>query len=117
MVGVTREGIECDVAVDPFDSPGRRRGRPIRFDRQRDAARARAGTPIGRLLRDAEQEMTRAQRRRDHLAEELSTTLDHAELARIGSELAAAQAELDQSSSAGSSWPRSTRTEPASPER
>ena len=40
--------------------------------------------------------MTRAQRRRDHLAEELSTTLDHAELARIGSELAAAQAELDR---------------------
>jgi hypothetical protein len=39
--------------------------------------------------------MARAQLRRDRLAEELSTTTDHTELARIGSELAAAQAALD----------------------
>jgi hypothetical protein len=39
--------------------------------------------------------MTRAQRRRDRLADELSAASDHAELARIGSALAAAQAELD----------------------
>ena len=95
MVGVAREGVGRDVAVDPFDATGRRRGRPIRFDRERDGKGPSRYT-IGRLLRDAEQEMTRAQRKRDHLAQELSTTLDHAELARIGSELAAAQAELDQ---------------------
>ena len=40
--------------------------------------------------------MTRAQRRRDNLADELSAVSDHAELGRIGSELAAAQAELDR---------------------
>jgi ATP-binding cassette subfamily F protein uup len=50
---------------------------------------------IGRRLRDTEQAMTRAQRRRDRLADELSAASDHAELARIGSALAAAQAELD----------------------
>ena len=82
--------------------------RSTRSTRPADAAAARSASTtnattkgpsrytIGRRLRDAEQEMTRAQRRRDHLAEELSTTLDHAELARIGSELAAAQAELDR---------------------
>jgi hypothetical protein len=39
--------------------------------------------------------MGRVQLRRDRLAKALSTALDHTELARIGSELAVAQAELD----------------------
>ena len=39
--------------------------------------------------------MARAERRRDRLAEELASLTDHAELARVGAELAAAQAELD----------------------
>jgi hypothetical protein len=50
---------------------------------------------IGRRLREAEQEMARAQLRRDRLTDSLSTTVDHTELARIGSELAVAQAALD----------------------
>ena len=82
--------------------------RSTRSTRPADAVAARSATAtntttrgpsrytIGRRLRDAEQEMTRAQRRRDLLTEQLSTTLDHAELARVGSELAAAQADLDR---------------------
>jgi len=60
------------------------------------AAKGASRYTIGRRLRDTEQEMTRAQRRRDHLADELSAASDHAALARIGSQLAAAQAELDR---------------------
>jgi hypothetical protein len=38
----------------------------------------------------------RVQRRRDQLTEQLASASDHIELARIGSELADAQAELDR---------------------
>ena len=50
---------------------------------------------MGRRLRDTEQEMARAQVRRDRLADELAKAVDHTELARIGSALAAAQTALD----------------------
>ena len=81
--------------------------RSTRSTRPADAAAARTASStnaatkgasrytIGRRLRDTEQEMARAQLRRDRLTEELSTTVDHTELARIGSELAVAQADLD----------------------
>jgi ATP-binding cassette subfamily F protein uup len=50
---------------------------------------------LGRRLRDTEQAMAKAQRRRDQLTERLAEAADHTELARIGAELAEAQAELD----------------------
>jgi ABC transport system ATP-binding/permease protein len=50
---------------------------------------------IGRRLRETEQAMVKAQALVDRLTERLSGTTDHAELASLGSELAAAQAELD----------------------
>ena len=40
--------------------------------------------------------MARAERRRDALADELATATAHADLARIGAELAAAQSSLDE---------------------
>ena len=81
--------------------------RSTRSTRPADAAAARTASStsgaikgasrytIGRRLRDIEQEMARAQVRRDRLADELSNAVEHTELARIGSELAAAQAALD----------------------
>jgi ATP-binding cassette subfamily F protein uup len=51
---------------------------------------------IGRRLRETEQLMTKLQRRIDRLHERLAGTTDHAELATVGAELAAAQQELSE---------------------
>jgi ATP-binding cassette subfamily F protein uup len=51
---------------------------------------------LGRRLRETEQQMAKVQRRRDQLTERLHGTGDHRELAALGAELAAAQAELDE---------------------
>jgi ATP-binding cassette subfamily F protein uup len=51
---------------------------------------------IGRRIRDTEQAIAKVQRRIDRLHEQLVATTDHAELATVGSELVAAQRELDQ---------------------
>ena len=40
--------------------------------------------------------MARAQRQRDRITEALTATADHREITRLGSELATAQAALDQ---------------------
>ncbi len=61
------------------------------------AAPARpAGRPggAGRALRDLEKAIARLERRRGTLTAALGATADHAELTRLGSELAALQAEL-----------------------
>jgi ABC transport system ATP-binding/permease protein len=50
----------------------------------------------GRLLREAEKEMVRAQRQRDRVTEALTATADHREITRLGEELATAQAALDR---------------------
>ncbi len=50
---------------------------------------------VGRQLRETEQAMVKAQKRVDQLAEQLAGLTDHAELHSLGSDLAAAQAELD----------------------
>ena len=50
---------------------------------------------IGRRLRETEQAMTKVQTRIERLTEQLTGTTDHAELASLGAELAAAQSELD----------------------
>ncbi len=69
----------------------------------RPAAPARSGKDrapsqytLGRQLRDTEQAMAKAQRQVDRLHAELTSAADHAQLARIGAELATAQAELTQ---------------------
>jgi ABC transport system ATP-binding/permease protein len=51
---------------------------------------------LGRQLRDTEQAMAKAQRQVDKLHTELTSAADHAQLARIGADLATAQAELTQ---------------------
>ena len=75
--------------------PGRCRRGAIGVEHERVRPKGASRYTIGRRLRDTEQEMARAQVRRDRLADELANAVDHTELARIGSELAAAQAELD----------------------
>ena len=49
---------------------------------------------LGRRIRETEQAMARAQRRVDRLNEQLVATTDHQQLAELGAELAAGQAEL-----------------------
>jgi ABC transport system ATP-binding/permease protein len=51
---------------------------------------------VGRQLRETEQAMVKAQKRVDQLTERLGGATDHAELHSLGSELAGAQAELDE---------------------
>ncbi|MGA7420837.1 MAG: hypothetical protein WBW80_22830, partial [Acidimicrobiales bacterium] len=50
---------------------------------------------VGRLLRDAEKNMTRLQRQRDRVADAVADAVDHREMTRLGIELAEAQAALD----------------------
>jgi ATP-binding cassette subfamily F protein uup len=50
---------------------------------------------VGRQLRETEQAMVKAQKRVDQLTERLAGLTDHTELTALGSDLAAAQAELD----------------------
>jgi ABC transport system ATP-binding/permease protein len=57
---------------------------------------ASSASTVGRQLRRIEQDMVTAQRHRDRLVDELHAATDHAELARLGVDLAAAQAELDE---------------------
>lgn len=54
------------------------------------------GATLGRLLRDAEKQMVRAQKRRDALSEELAALSDHVELARRAAEMSEAQAALQE---------------------
>jgi ATP-binding cassette subfamily F protein uup len=49
---------------------------------------------VGRQIRDVEQGMAKLQRTTERLGAELAATTDHAALATLGAELAAAQAEL-----------------------
>jgi ATP-binding cassette subfamily F protein uup len=53
------------------------------------------GPPIGRLLREAEKEMTRLGRQRDKLHDALVATTDHVELTRLGAQLRSVQDEVD----------------------
>lgn len=63
-------------------------------DARRRQPRGPSPSTIGRRLRDAEQAMAKLQRRIDVLHEQLASTTDHAELATVGAELAAAHDEL-----------------------
>jgi hypothetical protein len=57
---------------------------------------ARGEVAFGQLLRQAEKNMVRLQGQRDKITDELTGTQDHIELNRLGAELAAAQAALDE---------------------
>jgi ATP-binding cassette subfamily F protein uup len=59
-------------------------------------AGGRGPVPVNRLLRDAEKNMVKLQRQRDKIAETLTGITDHVALNRIGAELAAAQATLNE---------------------
>jgi ATP-binding cassette subfamily F protein uup len=52
--------------------------------------------PLGRLLREADKQMVRLQRRREKITGELAAATDHRELTRMGAELAAVQSELEE---------------------
>lgn len=61
-------------------------------------AKGRSGpspSTIGRQLRETEQAMAKAQARVDRLTERLAATTEHGELVTLGTELAAAHADLD----------------------
>jgi ATP-binding cassette subfamily F protein uup len=58
------------------------------------SAKGPSAYTIGRRLRDTEQEIGKAERARDRLVAALAAATDHGDLARIGAELAAAQAAL-----------------------
>ena len=60
------------------------------------ATRSAGGPPIGRLLRDADKEVARLNRQRDKLHDVLVATTDHVELTRLGDELRAVQAALEE---------------------
>jgi len=55
----------------------------------------RAGNPINRRLREMEKEVARLHRCKDKLVEALAGAIGHAEMAQVGSDLAEAQASLD----------------------
>jgi ABC transport system ATP-binding/permease protein len=85
--------------------PGEPRGAGSLPSGPRSAGRPtarRAGTgsgdrvPVGRLLREAEKNVTRLTRRRDEIIESLTALVDHVEMARLGGELTGAQAALDE---------------------
>ncbi len=70
--------------------------KPAVDDARSPKERAPSQYTLGRQLRDTEQAMAKAQRQVDRLHTELTAAADHGQLARIGAELAAAQAELTQ---------------------
>ena len=57
-------------------------------------------SPIGRLMREAEKDLTRLTGRRDEIMASLVEAADHVEMKRLGDELAVTQAELEQAEDA-----------------
>lgn len=93
------ERPRAGAALEPGTSRGAR-GEPA--ERRRDGPEGRgggatraAGVAVGRELRGIEREIERATARRDRLAASFSVAGGHEELARLGSELADAQRDLD----------------------
>ena len=89
-------------ASTPRSSAGRSSGTPAPHgagragpDPRRNGG-GRSATTIGFELRRLDKEMARLARDRDRLVEAMAATADHQELARIGSDLADAQARLDE---------------------
>jgi ATP-binding cassette subfamily F protein uup len=74
--------------------PTRSPGTPAARAAMTDTSGNRASS--GRLLREAEKNVARRQRQRDRITEALTVAVDHLEMTRLGSELAAAQTALDE---------------------
>ena len=98
-------GVRGGVAgwLERVDHHAPRRSGPLPSTTHRTTGAARHAQPgggrsasPGRLLRDAEKQMARWQRQRDKVAGALTSTSDHREMVRLGDELAAAQAGLDE---------------------
>ncbi|MHB1973768.1 MAG: ABC-F family ATP-binding cassette domain-containing protein [Acidimicrobiales bacterium] len=81
-----RGSPRAGVPATPAGSPRRR---------QPEVGQGSPST-IAHRLRQVEKELTRLTRRRDELVEAMRGLVDHVELARVGSDLAAAQASLDE---------------------
>ena len=91
-------GVAGWLAERSVSSPAPARTRPAA--RASGSSRPRPSGPspstLGRRLRETEQAMVKAQQVVDLLTERLSAVTDHVELTTLGTELAAAQAELDE---------------------
>ena len=75
----------------PRTSPSEARGRGP----QAPAGGSRSASTVSYQLRQLDKQVATLTRRRDALAEELAVASDHLELARVGTALSAAQAELE----------------------
>jgi ATP-binding cassette subfamily F protein uup len=67
-----------------------------RGEAARPGPAARSASTVSHQLRAVDKELLRLQRRRDQLNEALVATVDHVELARLGGDLTAVQAALDE---------------------
>jgi ATP-binding cassette subfamily F protein uup len=86
------QGVETHRKVRPSSAPASTTN-PKTDRSRRDVASA----PLrGRLLREAEKNLTRLERQREKLLAQLTVTVEHTELTRLGGDLAAVQDELDQ---------------------
>jgi ATP-binding cassette subfamily F protein uup len=86
---VNGEGVGEGRPLTTSTGPTRRQG-----DRSPGAG-VRYPVP-GRLLREAEKTLTRLERKRVEILEQLSVTVEHTELTRLGGDLAEVQSELRQ---------------------
>jgi len=71
-----------------------------RADRRPGRTAANRRPPPGRLLREAEKEVTRLTRQRDGLIESLAEAADHVEMKRLGDDLGQVQAALEKAEDA-----------------
>jgi ATP-binding cassette subfamily F protein uup len=101
--GVAAVAGGLDAWLAALAAPAVRAVRAVRAPRPTPAAPTAApanhvsgGPPIGRLLRDADKEVARLSRQRDKLHDALVATADHVELTRLGAELRAVRASLDE---------------------
>jgi ATP-binding cassette subfamily F protein uup len=81
----------------PSSSPSPRRPPASRVGGK---STGRRRSPVGRLLREAEKDLTRLTRQRDGIIESLTATRDHVEMTRLGDELAVIQAALEKAEDA-----------------
>ncbi len=85
------EGGGPGPALSPV--PGQTTPTPTRV---RPTGEDPTAAPLGRLLREAEKEVVRRQRRRDRITRALTEAADHQTMTRLGAELDDAQQALDE---------------------
>jgi ABC transport system ATP-binding/permease protein len=86
-LGDLRRAGALGLAVSAPDGPA--------ASKARGSAIAARPAPIGRLLRQAEKDLTRLVRERDEILEALTGAADHVEMTRLGGELKSAQTALE----------------------